>query len=117
MAPLAEAGARKDRSVPPVWRRRSPFLADLDLASLTRNANQAQLEVVAEIADYLLRIVALFGAVPVSGVHPYDESACWERRFPVFEEDAPVLALARVGDSGQSEISEEHDRFLSVADR
>lgn len=38
--------------------------------------------------------------------------AYWEQRFPVLTEDDPYLQLIGIGDSGLTDVSEHHDRYI-----
>ncbi len=38
--------------------------------------------------------------------------AYWEQRFPVLSEDDPYLQLSGIGDSGLTDVSEHHDRYV-----
>jgi len=40
----------------------------------------------------------------------YDEEY-WDRRFPVFTADAPILKLAGKWSSGLTDVSEHHDKY------
>lgn len=87
----------------------SPFMTDPDFGAFLREVEKVQFERANEIRQHLL---ALFELICNLRTHTHRHLAYWNKRFPAFSADAPILALAGIGDSGHADIAEEHDRFL-----